>query len=75
VSPDEATVEAGEYPLARPIFIYSDGAIIAEKPQVGSFINFYLTNVNEEIGGVGYFAASDDALNAAKANLASAMGQ
>lgn len=75
VSPDEATVEAGEYPLARPLFIYSDAAIIADKPQVGSFINFYLTNVNDEIGGVGYFAASDDALNSARANLAATLGQ
>ena len=37
-----------------------------DKPQVADFINFYLTYVNEEIGGVGYFPASVDALNAAK---------
>jgi len=29
-----ATVTAGEYPLARPLFIYSDAKIITEKPQV-----------------------------------------
>ena len=28
-----------------------------DKPQVADFINFFLTNVNEEIGAVGYFPA------------------
>lgn len=66
-------VEAGDYALARPLFIYSDATIIAEKPQVGAFINFFLTNVNEEIEAVGYFPASDEALNAAKSALLEAM--
>lgn len=60
------TVEGGEYPLARPLFIYSDAKIMAEKPQVAAFINFFLTNVNEEIESVGYFPASDEAINGAK---------
>lgn len=60
------TVEGGEYPLARPLFIYSDAQILAEKPQVAAFINFFLTHVDEEIETVGYFPASDEALNAAK---------
>jgi ABC-type phosphate transport system substrate-binding protein len=37
-----------------------------EKPQVGAFINFFLTYVNEEVVDVGYFPASEDALNQAK---------
>ena len=60
------TVEGGEYPLARPLFIYSDGKIMVEKPQVAAFINFFLTHVNEEIETVGYFPASDEALNSAR---------
>ncbi|MFP3853779.1 MAG: PstS family phosphate ABC transporter substrate-binding protein [Anaerolineales bacterium] len=59
-------VDAGDYPLARPLFIYSDGSIMQEKPQVGAFINFYLTHVNEEVVDVGYFPASDAALEQAK---------
>ncbi|HCB49007.1 MAG TPA: phosphate-binding protein, partial [Chloroflexi bacterium] len=51
------------YPLARPLFIYSTADIMAEKPQVADFINFYLTHVNEEVEDVGYFPASPDALN------------
>jgi phosphate binding protein len=74
VLPTEETAENGEYPIARPLFIYSDAAIIAEKPQVGAFISFYLSNVNDEILDVGYFPASVEALNEAKTALMEAMG-
>jgi phosphate transport system substrate-binding protein len=66
VEPNEATAESGEYPLARPLFIYSDGTIMQDKPQVAAFINFYLTYVNEEVLDVGYFPASTEALDAAR---------
>ena len=36
-----------------------------EKPQVAAFINFFLTYVNEEILDVGYFPASEAALEEA----------
>ena len=61
-------MENGTYALARPLFIYSDATVMAEKPQVAAFINFYLTYVNEEVVPVGYFPASDDALNQARFN-------
>ncbi len=66
VTPSFETVESAEYPLARPLFIYSDGAIMQSKPQVAAFINFFLTYVNEEIEQVGYFPASVAALDGAK---------
>lgn len=75
VEPGAESVDDGSYPLARPLFIYSDATILSEKPQVASFINFYLTYVDEEIGSVGYFPASDDALNASKQTLLDATGQ
>jgi phosphate transport system substrate-binding protein len=65
VEPNAETAESGDYPLARPLFIYSDPAIMQEKPQVAAFINFYLTRVNEVIEEVGYFPASEDALDSA----------
>ena len=70
----EETAENGEYPLARPLFIYSDATIMTEKPQVAEFINFYLTYVNEEIIAAGYFPASVDALNQAKMGWMAGMG-
>ena len=65
VEPSAAAVDAGEYKLARPLFIYSDATVMQEKPQVAAFINFYLTRVNDVIDGVGYFPAPADALDEA----------
>ena len=69
------SVDAGDYPLARPLFIYSTTSIMQEKPQVADFINFYLTYVNEEIGDVGYFPANPADLDAARQAWLDAMGQ
>ena len=75
VAPTADTAEDGSYPLARPLFIYSDPTVMADKPQVAAFINFYLTYVNEEIIDVGYFPASAEALDAAKQAWLDAAGQ
>ena len=72
-TPSFETAESGEYKLARPLFIYSDPAILKEKPQVAAFINFFLTYVNEEIQSVGYFPASQQALDAARQALLEAL--
>jgi phosphate transport system substrate-binding protein len=64
VSPSAETVDSGGYPLARPLFIYSTATIMQEKPQVAAFVYFYLTRVNEVIGEVGYFPATQDVLDA-----------
>lgn len=66
VAPTAETVDAAKYPLARPLFLYTTAKIMKDKPQVASFINYYLTNVNKVIRKVGYFSASDAALNASK---------
>ena len=54
--------------------MYTDAGIIAEKPQVGQFIAYYLNNVNEVIGEVGYFPAPDDVLQGAADAIAAAAG-
>ena len=65
IAPEADTAESGEYPLARPLFIYSDASILQAKPQVAAFINFFLTYVNDEILDVGYFPASEAAMEEA----------
>jgi phosphate transport system substrate-binding protein len=74
VVPTDTSVEDGTYPLARPLFIYSTSAIMLEKAQVAAFIHFYLTFVNEEIVDVGYFPASDAALQVSWDNFWEALG-
>lgn len=72
VEPSAETVNAGAYPLARPLFMYSTASIIREKPQVGEFLSFVLQHVNEEIVDVGYFPAPMDVLESAANELAAA---
>jgi phosphate transport system substrate-binding protein len=67
-------VDNASYPLARPLFIYSDASIMAENPQVADFINFYLTYVNEEIEDVGYFPASPESIEVAMNNWLAGAG-
>lgn len=50
VEPNEETGASGEYPLSRPLFIYSAPEIIAAKPHAGQFIIYYLQNVNAQLG-------------------------
>src|SRR5690606_3934174 len=51
VEPSEETSRAGEYPLSRPLFIYTSAQLMQEKPQVNAFVNFYLQHAAEELGG------------------------
>jgi phosphate transport system substrate-binding protein len=60
IAPTAESAESGDYPISRPLFIYSDPTIMQEKPQVASFIWFYLNNVVDEILDVGYFPVSEE---------------
>jgi phosphate transport system substrate-binding protein len=60
IEPNAETAESGEYPISRPLFIYSSTEIMQEKPQVSAFILFYITHVADEILDVGYFPVSED---------------
>jgi phosphate binding protein len=62
VEPNQANVDNGSYPLARPLFIYSDATIMQEKPQVAAFIGFYLSQLDDNIIDVGYFPAPAKAI-------------
>ena len=75
VAPTAETAESGEYPLARPLFIYSDQQIMQDKPQVAAFILFYLENVGNEILDVGYFPISDAKLQEGLDAWHSAVGE
>ncbi len=75
VVPDEQTAEDNSYPISRPLYIYSTAQIMQEKPQVAAFILFSLTNVNDEIVEVGYFPASQEAIDEALATWHTAVGK
>ena len=75
VEPTEANVVSFTYPLSRPIFMYTDPAIVQEKTQVAAYLKFVLSYVNEEILSVGYFPLSDADLQASMDALDAALGQ
>ena len=75
VEPTQESVDDTSYPLARPLFLYSDAGIMQTKPQVAAYINFFLTYVNEEVVDVGYFPAPVADLDGAKQGWLDAMGQ
>jgi phosphate transport system substrate-binding protein len=48
VGASEATVQDGSYtPLGRPLFVYVKNSSYADKPQVKSFVDFYMENQAE----------------------------
>jgi phosphate transport system substrate-binding protein len=54
VSPNRQTIASGDYtPLSRPLFIYVSKEA-AGRPEVATFVDFYLATVNELVSEVGY---------------------
>lgn len=68
VSPSPATVNDGSYPLSRPIYIYvSTNA--AERPEVQSFIEYFLSTGRPLVREVGYVRLADEDYEAALARF------
>lgn len=72
VEPSEETAQDDSYQLARPLFIYVKNSALGEE-HVADFVTFYLDNVNEIIGEVGYIAASEDELDEARQTVTDAI--
>lgn len=60
IIPSVETVKNGTYaPLSRPVFIYVSDAGV-KKPEVVSFVNFYLSNASQLVPDVGYIPLPDE---------------
>jgi phosphate transport system substrate-binding protein len=60
ITPSAETVKNGTYaPLSRPVFIYVTETA-AKRPEVSSFVNFYLSNAPTLVPDVGYIPLTDD---------------
>ncbi len=60
VSPSLETVKNGTYePLARPVFIYVSSEAV-QKPEVVTFVNFYLDEAGSLVSDVGYIPLPDE---------------
>lgn len=56
VEASDETVESGDYPLSRPLFIYVKNSALA-RAEVREFVRFYLENGPDLVKDVGYTAA------------------
>ncbi len=68
IEPLPGEVQNRRYPFVQPLYLYSSPTVLQQKPQVATFLNFYLSYVNEEIEDLGFFAAETPALNEARDN-------
>ena len=66
VEPSAETAQSGEYPLARPLFIYVSTQALEENPAVQEFVDFYLENVNQFVEQVQYVPLPETTLQLAR---------
>ncbi len=68
----EATVQDGSYtPLGRPLFIYVKNESYTDKPQVKSFVDFYIANQAEVASLAIFIGLTDEQVAVATEELAS----
>ena len=65
-TPESINFNHKTYPLERSLYIYVDRNQIKQNSQLSSFVNFYLTNVNEEIENAELFPIALEELNKSK---------
>lgn len=71
VLPNSKDIITGKYPLARPLFIHVNYDKLQERPELQTFVEFYLTHAKDAAAKVGYVPLSDDYYPAALAALTS----
>jgi phosphate transport system substrate-binding protein len=59
IEPTGATIESGDYPLSRPLYIYVKEDSL-KQPHVSQFVKFYLEQTPQLIADVGYVAAPQE---------------
>jgi phosphate transport system substrate-binding protein len=72
VAASEESVQDGSYtPLGRPLFVYVNNASYTDKPQVKSFVNFYIENQAEVAALAIFIGLTEDQVATATEELAS----
>ncbi len=59
IAPTTETIESGDYPLSRPLFIYVKEDVL-RRPEVGQFVKFYLEQAPTLVPQVGYVVAPQE---------------
>ncbi|MDP2327787.1 MAG: PstS family phosphate ABC transporter substrate-binding protein [Dehalococcoidia bacterium] len=66
----DAALDGTYVPLARPLFIYTRESLLAEKPEVLGFVNFYVENMQTLVPDVGYVTLPEALYQAQVAKVA-----
>ncbi len=70
VAPSFEAALSGEYtPLSRPLFIYTRASLLAERPEVAAFLEFFLDQSDTIVPEVGYVTMPADLLAEQKAKI------
>ncbi len=75
VAPTGQNINSGVYALTYSLLLYTDPATLAERPQVGAFLLYYLNNMNAVMGDVGNFPINEAGYERTKTVLLTALGQ
>jgi phosphate binding protein len=70
---NDKTVPADKYPLSRPLILVTSAKLLKEKPQLATFVNYFLTHVSEVAPQVGYFPAPEKLLGETKTTFLTAL--
>ncbi|GAA3642841.1 hypothetical protein GCM10022200_28390 [Microbacterium awajiense] len=75
VYPSTETVQDGSYtPLGRPLFIYVSNASYADKPEVQTFVDYYVENAVSVAQAALFVPLTDEQVSIAQEELASLIG-
>jgi phosphate transport system substrate-binding protein len=66
VAPGAQTAQSGEYPLARPLFIYVNREDLDQQQELQDFVSFYLDNLNQVVEQARFVPLSESALQEAR---------
>ena len=61
VEPTTGTINNGQYPLSRPLFIYVSVQALEQNPSVEEFVSFYLQNLEQYVQQAQYVPLSQQA--------------
>ena len=65
-------LQSGEYtPLGRPLFIYVNNASYSDKPEVKSFVDFFVASATEVATAAGFVPLTPEQVTKATEELAS----
>lgn len=74
VEPNAETAASGEYPISRPLYIYTTADVLQNNQAASVFVNYYLSNVTDAIEEVGYFPIDAGTLSNAQVAYVQASG-